>query len=258
MIKRFLPLMLAIAILFTACSSSGDKDKDGADTKVVKHAMGDSAKGENYTLTLKGAETSDEVPIGDTLSNFPADGKVYLLIGLEVKNNTKESQEPKMWDCAFMVDNHERDNVNLAPEVEIQGEKYHRMGDNTVIEPGKSMLLYVATEIPEDWKSCELTYDGVTFVISVEEATPPEAPEAPVYQIGEAAKTDNYNVTLTIGESMKKVEDTSVFYFEASEGKTFLILVFDVENTTDEKLQLWARGNFDLTVDDEEIQLTKL
>lgn len=255
--KTLLSLFLTITMVLTACSG-GEDVQDAPAPEPEQYTIGETGIGEHYNITLLAGETTDEVPFGDMLSKVSADGKVYLLLALKLENTTNEEQVAEMWEGTFVVDGREVDNVILAPEAEIQGEMYQRMSTDRILAGGETLTAYASTEIPAEWESCEFTYDGVTVVISAEEATPPPAPPIEVYQVGEAAKTEHFNVTLVMGESMKQVEDTAIFYYEASEGKILLILLFDIENITEETRQLWERGNFELTVDGEDCNLTRL
>ena len=259
--KILLSLLLIVTMVLAGCG--GGSSEEVQDTPVIEakqYGVGETGTGEHYNITLMGGETAVEVPIGDTLSDRAGDGYVFLMLGLKLENITDEEQEAKMWDATVKADGRERTTENLAPEVEIQGETYHRMGDETILAPGETMMVYAATMLPEDWQSCEFTYDGVTFVVSAEEATPPPAPPTPVYQVGEAAQTENYNVTLVMGESMKHVEEHTTnpmhWISDAEEGQTFLILLLDIANTSDETRDLFDVGNFKLTVDGEATQLT--
>lgn len=72
---------------------------------------------------------------------------------------------------------------------------------------------------------------------------------AGTYTIGEACTTEHFQVKLVDGGYKDRVEDGEYYYYEASSGNTFLILVFDIENITNAAQTIKTVSDFSIYVD---------
>lgn len=69
------------------------------------------------------------------------------------------------------------------------------------------------------------------------------------YTIGETCMTANFAVELANASYESRVEDGNYLYYEPSSGNTFLILVFDIENTSSSKQTIQTVDDFSIYVD---------
>lgn len=76
------------------------------------------------------------------------------------------------------------------------------------------------------------------------------------YTIGEVCTTDRFQVKLADGGYMDRVENGQYYYYEASSGNTFLILVFDIENTSNTEQTIKTVSDFSIYVDGYQVEQT--
>lgn len=76
------------------------------------------------------------------------------------------------------------------------------------------------------------------------------------YTIGDICTTDRFQVKLADGGYMDRVEDGQYYYYEASSGNTFLILVFDIENISNTAQTIKTVSDFSIYVDGYQVEQT--
>lgn len=76
------------------------------------------------------------------------------------------------------------------------------------------------------------------------------------YTIGDVCTTDRFQVKLTDGGYKDRIEDGQYYYYEASSGNTFLILVFDIENISNDAQTIQTVSDFFIYVDGYQVEQT--
>lgn len=76
------------------------------------------------------------------------------------------------------------------------------------------------------------------------------------YTIGDVCTTDRFQVKLTDGGYKDRIEDGQYYYYEASSGNTFLILVFDIENISNDAQTIQTVSDFSIYVDGYQVEQT--
>lgn len=76
------------------------------------------------------------------------------------------------------------------------------------------------------------------------------------YTIGDVCTTDRFKVKLTDGGYKDRIEDGQYYYYEASSGNTFLILVFDIENISNDAQTIQTVSDFSIYVDGYQVEQT--
>ena len=176
--------IIAVGAIGSAMSNSDSTTvkKGGAsssDTEVSKSTESNSSSGGTVTATLgdvvKTKELSFELNSAFTakkienssnefLKSTADDGKVYLVLELTAENISDEKQTISSYLFHASVDNYSVDETLLLSDPD--GLKYL----SGTAMPGKKLKGYLAYEIDENWKNCEIAYtellkDEPTFTI---------------------------------------------------------------------------------------------
>lgn len=266
---RIAALLTAIilAVGLTGCSEGLDK----------ANTIGNTAKGEHYAITVLDAVTANH--ISGAFGGFdPDEGNEFLLMAMEVENIVDEERHLS-WPFGEAVADGKQVHIDMPlADAEIKGVTYGPLNWSDSLYKGDSIKTYLCVNLPTEWQKCEYEFDGVQFTIErdqvdagpqqASEKTAPESTPTPqptptptpvpkAYTLQERGQTENYAVTLLDGTTVNKVWENDYRYYEAGAGKTFLILAFEIENTTDATQDIWVASDFDVSVDAYQCDLTR-
>lgn len=188
--KKF-RLFIAIALIFSiAVTGCGKIDSDTRDssTEQSSETVTDNATSEKDSKTTDKKDTSDEAVVtpepveatlapdaeykdlerevsilglkeykkikGDKYKDKAPKGKKYLVLFLEINNRTEKKDYINVNYLTTKVDGKKIENTYLLNDP---------MGYSTIftnINAGKTAAGFIVWEVPEDWKSIKVNYDG--------------------------------------------------------------------------------------------------
>lgn len=148
--------------------SSGNKssESESASGGKVTATLGDVVKTKELSFELNNAFTAKKIESSSNefLKNTADDGKVYLVLELTADNISDEKQNISSYFFHASVDDYSVDETLLISDPD--GLK----NLSGTVMPGKKLKGYLAYEIDENWKNCEIAYtellkDEPTFTI---------------------------------------------------------------------------------------------
>ena len=177
-------LLISSMVLFCAC---GDTKNDSTDKNVTvvqesNEADASTEVQDDTTNTSENTETPSEIqtytisgeePAGDgefyirpmglqqydsfegeTFTDTPSEGKKYLVLYLDIRNNGEESFyfNPECFTATL-------DGESISSTYLMNDPKDYLPAFHT-IEPGEEFYGYIVWEVPEDWKELKYNYTG--------------------------------------------------------------------------------------------------
>ena len=151
------------------------KTESSADTSAggtVTASVGDVVTTKELSFEINKAFTTKKIehPSNEFLTDKASDGKVYLILEMTVENISDEKQNINLFYFHTSVDDFTVDQSILLSEPD---------GLKTLsgtAMPGKKVKGFLAYEVDENWKKCEVAYtellkDNPTFTIVLDRST---------------------------------------------------------------------------------------
>ncbi len=157
--------MVAVAMVLSAalagCAAGGGTTSGGTSggeaaktTQAQAEAagVGDTVKGEKWSISLQSAKLFDEIKTNAYLSDKPAEGKQFLVLFFEVENVSAEDDYFNYLLFDSYVDGYSQ---SLKLLLSKPDDTDALTGD---VAAGKKLKGYLAWEVSKDWKELETSY----------------------------------------------------------------------------------------------------
>ena len=229
-------------------SNEGDFTKSEAEqlTATTVYKIGESFEGDGYRLSI------DSVDATPTFTDYEdADkGTEYFFASFELENTANADIEA---DSFFKViaDGEECSFISFQ-------DKYNDLEaikQNSSIAAGRKIKNYFSAVVPEKWNNIQiLCSDGSAVSVTHADLGSMSAGESSdentIYHVGDTLTRNGMKITLTSVQQTEYVSKSSYTYYEPDNGKTFVILFFDIKNTSNQTQRFNAISIFDVFVDD--------
>ena len=229
----------------SADSSKNTAITDPADATAL-YKKGETVNGSGYTLTV---DSVDSTPEFDGYADADS-GKEYFFASFTLENTSSEDLEVDDFFKVF-ADDEECSFINFY-------DKYYDVDAISWYSPvaaGHKIKNYFSAVVPEKWNEIKiLCSDGSEVVITHADlgsiSSSESSSEKTVYHIGDTLTRNGMKITLTSAQETDYVSKSSYTYYEPSDGKVFVILFFDIKNTSDITQRFNATSTFDVFIDD--------
>lgn len=164
-------VMLLVSVMLTGCSTNknsntnhtteqtslsvNDPTETDEGNPLVTYTLDQSGpiSTQNYAISADGLYEYDQLS-SDLYTDQPAEGKKYLVLFMTISNPGENTYYFNPANLETIVDGDKVENVSLVNDPE----EYSTAFCN--VEPGIEYKGYIAWEVPEDWQSLEMTYNG--------------------------------------------------------------------------------------------------
>lgn len=261
--KKWPSLLLAtvLSISLVACGTktTGETTTSSGDANITVSAndtyhKGDSAQGKGFSLTVDSVDATPEF-----LNYEDADsGYEYFFVSFELENT---SSEPLETNNFFTIYADETECKNISFLESYDGAKEFDIYSD--LPAGRKVKSYISAIVPEKWNTIEFACaDGTTFsfahtdlgVMSAQENSSEEL----VLHTGDTMTRNGMQITLKSVIQTDYIPYLSTMYYEPEVGNHFLVLFFDITNTTSSAQQFSIVTSYDAYIDDYSGQFTGL
>lgn len=142
--------------------------EDTATDAVLEYAVGDTISNSVFEITLTSAMQTDYIADYGSYYYSPDEGKHFIILFFNVKNvSGQDVRFNYLSHFDAYVDDYTCRFTGFS-YTDIEGVEALRNQDYTDIPPQKSLVGYCALEVPDGWKTIELTMRDGTFFINPE------------------------------------------------------------------------------------------
>lgn len=128
-------------------------ETDTREPETVSLTMSQTNGNEKVSITMTGLCQYDSLE-SSAYTDTPADGNVYLVMFLEIANHDNGDDYINPENMSAIVDGEKVSQLSLFN----QPESYTPIFDH--IDNGEQLTGYIAWEVPSDWQSFDMEYDG--------------------------------------------------------------------------------------------------
>lgn len=210
------------------------------------YKKGESFEGDGYKLSI---DSVDATPIFDGYADADS-GTEYFFAGFELENTSNADLDVNSF-FTVVADGEECSFINFY-------DKYNDIDAitwNTSVAAGRKIKNYFSAVVPEKWNEIQiLCSDGSAVSIKHTDlgsiSADENSSESTIYYLGDTMTRNGMKITLTGARQTEYVSKDSYTYYEPADGKVFVILFFDIKNTSDQTQRFNALNTFDVFIDD--------
>lgn len=254
-------LATALSISLVACGTktTGETTTLSGDTNTTVSAddtyhKGDSAQGKGFSLTVDSVDATPEF-----LNYEDADsGYEYFFVSFELENT---SSEPLETNNFFTIYADETECKSISFLESYDGAKEFDIYSD--LPAGRKVKSYISAIVPEKWNTIEFACaDGTTFSFAHTDlgamSAQENSSEELVLHTGDTMTRNGMQITLKNVIQTDYIPYLSSMYYEPEVGNHFLVLFFDITNTTSSAQRFSIITAYDAYIDDYSGQFTTL
>lgn len=229
-----------------ATANSLDTSGEPTEKEKTIYYKGDIAQGAGFTLAINSVDATPEF-----MNYADADsGYEYFFVSFELENTSGEPLETNSFFTIY-ADGEKCDNTLFSEPYD----GVERLDTYADLEAGRKVKNYISATVPEKWNKIELVCDdGTTFSFAHIDLGTMSAvlgsSQDKIYHAGQAMKRNGMSIAVTAVVQTDYIPVGGSIYYEPGAGNHYIIIIFDITNTSSFSQRFNIVNAFDVYVDD--------